>query len=65
MLVASAGSEVMLGFVLVLAQASAVTRNIMLVFLYWNLLRIRYHVPVSSSYHHAVRTYCGECSVIR
>lgn len=55
MLVSAAGSEIMLGGVLVLAQLSARSRNIMQAFLYWQLLRMRYHVPGSAAYHRQVR----------
>jgi hypothetical protein len=54
----SAQAEIGLGFLLVLALFSW-QRNIIQTFMYWQLLKLMYHAPVTASYHQSVWAKIG------
>lgn len=52
----NACAEIGTGFLLVVMLASSARRAILLTFLYWNWLRMRYFSPDSATYHSQVGT---------
>ncbi|CAK7335091.1 unnamed protein product [Dovyalis caffra] len=54
----SSHAEIGLGFLLVVSLFSW-QRNIIQTFMYWQLLKLMYHAPVTAAYHHSVWTKIG------
>ncbi|KAK1280743.1 hypothetical protein QJS04_geneDACA002872 [Acorus gramineus] len=54
----SSNAEIALGFLLILSLISW-QRNILQTFMYWQLLKLMYHAPVTSSYHQSVWAKIG------
>ncbi|KAF5747384.1 transmembrane protein 33 [Tripterygium wilfordii] len=54
----SSHTEVVLGFLLITSLVSW-QRNIIQTFMYWQLLKLMYHVPVTAGYHQAVWAKIG------
>ncbi|KAK4802000.1 hypothetical protein SAY86_000203 [Trapa natans] len=55
----SSQSEIALGF-LVLASVFSWQRNIMLLFMYWQQLKLMYHAPATGGYHQSVWAKIGQ-----
>ncbi|KAG0483212.1 hypothetical protein HPP92_011296 [Vanilla planifolia] len=51
-------AEIALGFLLIISLVSW-KRNILLTFMYWQLLKLMYHAPVTATYHHSIWTKIG------
>ncbi|KAL5581998.1 hypothetical protein UlMin_014440 [Ulmus minor] len=54
----SSHAEIGLGFLLIISLFSW-KRNIIQTFMYWQLLKLMYHAPVTASYHHSVWAKIG------
>lgn len=54
----SSHAEIGLGFLLIISLFSW-QRNIIQTFMYWQLLKLMYHAPVTASYHNSVWTKIG------
>ncbi|KAF3443934.1 hypothetical protein FNV43_RR13624 [Rhamnella rubrinervis] len=54
----SSNTEIGLGFLLLIALLSW-QRNIIQTFMYWQLLKLMYHAPVTAGYHHSVWAKIG------
>ncbi|KAL7232094.1 hypothetical protein ACSBR2_010165 [Camellia fascicularis] len=54
----SSQAEIGLGFLLILSLFSS-QRNIILTFMYWQLLKLMYHAPVTGGYHQSVWAKIG------
>ncbi|KAF5749834.1 transmembrane protein 33 [Tripterygium wilfordii] len=54
----SSHAEVVLGFLLIISLVSW-QRNIIQTFMYWQLLKLMYHAPVTAGYHQSVWTKIG------
>ncbi|GAB4827436.1 hypothetical protein Ancab_034321 [Ancistrocladus abbreviatus] len=54
----SSHAEVALGFLLIISLLSW-QRNIILTFMYWQLLKLMYHAPVTTGYHQSVWSKIG------
>ncbi|KAK1302234.1 hypothetical protein QJS10_CPB12g00226 [Acorus calamus] len=55
----SSNAEIALGFLLILSLFSW-QRNILQTFMYWQLLKLMYHAPVTASYHQSVWAKIGQ-----
>ncbi|KAK1326122.1 hypothetical protein QJS10_CPA01g01336 [Acorus calamus] len=58
LIILSSNAEIALGFLLILSLFSW-QRNILQTFMYWQLLKLMYHAPVTASYHQSVWAKIG------